>query len=100
MPVYNMEKEVGVSERAWARGWSPWTLPLVYFVVRGAALRLRTFAGLLHLRCMRHVTYNLAVQVQPPHSERWLHPLLFYNKQGRYHCPGLRGVSYPDVTAR
>lgn len=32
MPVHNMEKEASVSARAWARRWSPRTLPLVYFV--------------------------------------------------------------------
>lgn len=77
MPVYNMEKEGGVSESAGARGWSPWILPLVYSMVREAALRMRTLAGLPLLPRACHVTYTLVVQVQPPRSERWLRPLLF-----------------------
>lgn len=59
----------------WARGWDLWALPLVYFVAGTGALRLRTLPGTLHPQGLRHVTC-LVVRLQPPRSERWLHPLL------------------------
>lgn len=40
---------------AGARGWSPWTRPLVYFAERTVAPRLRTLAGWLHLTRVRLV---------------------------------------------